>query len=83
MESRLQLIVEVPSVPSAELDQALEIARELGLDLESQHPGSQDADLQRFFAAPVSDLEIGQRAVERLSALQGVRAYVKPPASLA
>jgi hypothetical protein len=81
--SRLQLIVEVTSAPSAELDRAVRIASEMGLALAPLHPGTADADLQRFLVASVTDLGTGQEAAERLNSVTGVRAYVKPPAALA
>jgi hypothetical protein len=80
---RLQLIVEVASAPSDELDRVLRIARELGLDLRPQHPAAEEPDLRRFLVAFVPDLGTGQEAAERLSSVAGVRAYVKPPAALA
>jgi hypothetical protein len=83
MESRVQLIVEVASAPSAELDEVLAIARQLGISIAPQHPGTDDADLARFLVARVPDLETGRRAAARLNAVEAVRAYVKPPPSAA
>ena len=81
--SDLQLIVEVASAPSPEVDLVVSIAAEMGLRLEPLHPGVRDPDLRRFFIAPVTDLVAGQEAAERLNSVAGVRAHVKPPAALA
>jgi hypothetical protein len=78
------IVVQTTSESSREqLQRVLEVAQELGVPLEPQHPGVEDPELSRFLAGPVADRAGGERAAERLRALDGVdAAYIQPTPTL-
>ena len=54
------------------------VARDLGLTIDPQHPGSHDPELQRYYTGRVGAAD-AESLVDRLLALPGVDgAYVKP-----
>ena len=56
-----------------------DVARELEMTIEPQHPGILDRELQRYGFALVDTEEAALRAIDRLSRLPTVDgAYVKP-----
>jgi hypothetical protein len=77
MDAPHQLIVQLDNAP-ADADEVVGIAGELGVTLEPQHPHTPDQELSRFLSAPLEDVGTGEQLAERLNAMQGVSAFVKP-----
>jgi hypothetical protein len=80
MDAPHLLIVEVDPA-SSRVDEVLGIAGEVGVALEPQHPGMTDQELSRYLAAPLQDVGSGEQLAARLNAMEGVSAFVKPPAT--
>jgi hypothetical protein len=69
--------------PSAESQELLKAAADLGVSLEPIHPGAEDPLLISYFTVAVSDPASVEEVVNRLRQCRAVEAaYVKPPDAL-
>jgi hypothetical protein len=67
------------STPTAQVEEVLQIAEELGVTLEPMHPTVDlDSDLATYFTVAVSDAKRGERVAERFRQAE-VAAYFKLP----
>ncbi len=69
--------------PSAESEELLKTAANLGVSLEPIHPGAEDPLLISYFTVKVTDPDSVELVVDRLRQCRAVEAaYVKPPDAL-
>ncbi|MGH9881298.1 MAG: hypothetical protein ACRD6N_07665 [Pyrinomonadaceae bacterium] len=69
--------------PSAESEELLKTAANLGVSLEPIHPGTEDPILISYFTAAVADPDSVEQVLDRLRQCRAVEAaYVKPPDAL-
>lgn len=62
---------------------AVQLVRDLGVELQPLHPGTSDSELQRFFIVTMEDGERVNQVLESLRECHGIEAaYVKPPDEL-
>jgi hypothetical protein len=82
----MQVILRVKPEPAARrkrrraaADPFASVEKALGLQVQPLHPGSDDPELQRFFAVDVPDRGAAERALALLRRVPAVdAAYVKP-----
>jgi len=68
---------------SAETEQLLNAAAELGVELQPVHPGEVDPLLAPYYMIEVPDRDTAEKVIERLSRFDVVEAaYVKPEEQL-
>lgn len=68
---------------SAESEDLLQTAANLGVRLEPIHPGIEDPILMSYFTAAVADPDSVERVLDRLRQSRAIEAaYVKPPDAL-
>lgn len=65
--------------PTTESNELLKIAEELGVLLESMHPGTEDPFLVPYFIVEVPDSAAAQKAIARFRQSKAIEAaYLKP-----